>query len=157
MKRMQSLIIGLVIILLAACSAAPAAPTPDPTQVVLDLAGKYTVQFTAEDLEPFSQADPGMVNNIGVWLWEIQPNGSFTASQNGQFMASGNLGANGNELNIQVLRACETCVCEGNIGRYAWTLNESGVSGRKELSFRKIYDNCDVMAILLTAKPLQGN
>jgi hypothetical protein len=154
MKPMKYLAITIILVVLASCSSAPAAPTPDPTQVILNLAGQYVAQFTAEDLQQFSQEDPGIVNNMGVWLLDIQPNGNFSASLNGQFIASGNLGANGNELNIQVLRACETCACEGNIGRYVWTINEPGASGKETLSFKKIYDNCDVMAILLTAKPL---
>jgi hypothetical protein len=146
----------MVVAGLVACNSTPAVPTPDPTQVALELAGKYTVQLTAEDLQKSGFSGAGLENNLGAWLFEIESNGNFTASQNGQFIASGNLGAWGNELKIQMLRVCDTCSCGGNIGRYTYAISSASDSNPKQLIFQKIYDTCDAMAFALTAKPLQG-
>jgi hypothetical protein len=146
----------MVVLGLVACNSTPAVPTPDPTQVILELAGKYTSQLTAEDLQKSGLSDAGLENNLGAWSFEIESNGNFTASQNGQFIASGNIGARGNELNIQMLRVCDTCSCGGNIGRYTYAITAASDSNLKQLVFQKIYDTCDAMAFALTAKPLQG-
>lgn len=139
----------ILLILLTACGSKPSTPTPDPTQVVLSLAGTYTVQLTSNDLQKSELNTSGLESNLGTWLLQIKPDGNFEATQNGQFIASGNLGSNGTELNIQILNVCESCSCSGNIGRYTWSVNQS------ELVFTKIYDLCDAMAFLLTSKPLQ--
>lgn len=155
-RKASQLLASVIVVGLVACNSTPALPTLDPTQVVLDLAGKYTVQLTAEDLQKSGLSGAGTENNLGAWSFEIESNGNFNVSQNGQFIASGNLGSKGNELNIQLLRVCDTCSCGGNIGRYTYAITAASDSNPKQLVFQKIYDTCDTMAFALTAKPLQG-
>ena len=149
MKLMKFTSILIILTILTACGSPPSAPTPDPTQVILSLAGTYTVHLTSDDLQKSDLNESGLESNLGTWLIQIKPDGNFETNRNGQFIASGNLGANGAELNIQVLNVCESCSCAGNIGRYTWSVDPS------ELVFNKIYDLCDAMAFLLTSKPLQ--
>jgi hypothetical protein len=135
--------------LLAACSSSPATPTVDPTQAVLSVAGDYRMVLTAEDLQRSGLTDPGLKDNLGNWQFILGADGNFTASRDGQFIADGNFGFKGNEMGIQVLHVCEVCTCLGNIGRYAWNLEN------QQLIVKKIYDPCDSMALVLTSKPLQ--
>jgi hypothetical protein len=139
----------LIAILIVSCGGgAPAAPTVDPTEAVKSVAGEYSMQLTADDLKAAGVPETDWEGNLGTWAFSLGQDGSFSADRNGQFVANGNFGFNGSEMNIQVLHVCETCGCEGNIGRYSWAADD------KQLVLKKIYDTCDSMAYMLTAKPL---
>jgi hypothetical protein len=120
----------------------------NPTQVLRDLEGTYGMQITAQDLQPYDLDEAQIAEMQGTYEFVFNDAGKFSATRNGQYVGDGNVGFNGNELNVQVLHSCENCGCEGNIGRYAWSLDEN------QLVLRKIYDNCEVMVAVLSAKPL---
>lgn len=145
------LLIILSSIILTACKNAPVTPTIDPTQAVKNISGTYRLQLTADDLKNSGLTDTDLNRNLGNWQFVLSQDGNFTAELNSQFFADGNFAFNGNEMIIQVLHVCENCSCQGNIGRYAWASDE------RQLTLKKIYDNCDAMSLILTSKPLVRN
>ena len=73
-RKASQLLASIIVVGLVACNSTPALPTLDPTQVVLDLAGKYTVQLTAEDLQKSGLSGAGTENNLGAWSFESELN-----------------------------------------------------------------------------------
>ena len=137
----------LAILILTACGGAPAAPTSDPTAAVKSVAGEYFVQLTPQDLELAGLTDPDLANTLGLWVFSFTEDGKLKGMLNGSEVGTGAFGFNGNEMIIGVDR-CENCGCEKNHGRYSWATDG------KQLVLKEIYDLCDSMAFILTAKPL---
>jgi len=146
MKR-TILILLLVVLILSACGGRSDVPTPDPTEALKTVAGKYFVQITAEDLERSGQTDPDLASTLGIWEFSLGEDGKLIGRLNGSEIGTGNFRFQGHEMIIGVER-CENCGCEKNHGRYSWAADET------QLVLKEIYDLCDNMVFILTAKPL---
>lgn len=137
----------LVLLVLSACGGGSDVPTPDPTEAVKSIAGEYFVQITPDDLQRSGLDDPELTNTLGLWEFSLGEDGKLIGRLNGSEIGVGNFGFNGHEMIIGVER-CENCGCEKNHGRYSWAADET------QLVLKEIYDLCDSMVFILTAKPL---
>jgi hypothetical protein len=142
------LILLLAVTLLSACTSEPKTPTINPTQVVEMLAGVYTTEIDAQDIQNFSSDDPALTNNAGVWIFTLKQDGNLEATLDGRFFANGDYEVVGNRIKVALSNVCDDCDCAGAIGGYVWKLNGD------QLAFAKIAGNCRAMDLVLTSQPL---
>jgi len=137
-----------IFLLTDACGNRQSTPTIDPTQGVQLLKGEYGLILSEEDVQESGLINAGLEDNLGAWKFILQEDGSFNVDLNGSYVAEGSYTVIGEQIEIYIDRVCSDCDCDGNIGRYYWSLDGN------ELRFAKIVDSCDAMSLVITSKSL---